>query len=221
MDARPARPAVRRGGDTVSVTIFRRVASDEEGSMIALFAVAAFALLLVAAFVIDVGNWQEHRRHVQVQVDNGAKASGIYFTGCFLDPAGSNASIRREARKYAGDPQFETTFPSNGVPYNLQVDDPDRVVLNLNRSDWPQMATPGVFGDDFEDRLRPRPDGSWSSERSVHLEDAARPCQGPSDPHLLRRGRARTRPTRRRPREGARGDRQGDRHEGLPALGGA
>ena len=30
------------------------------------------------------------------------------------------------------------------------LDDPDRVVLNLNRSDWPQMATPGVVGDDFE-----------------------------------------------------------------------
>ena len=118
--------------------------------MIALFAVAAFALLLVAAFVVDVGNWQEHRRHLQVQVDNGAKSAGTYFTNCFLDPAGSNANIRREARKFAGDPQFATTFPGNGTPYNVQVDDPNRVILNLNRSEWPQASSPGVVGDDFQ-----------------------------------------------------------------------
>jgi hypothetical protein len=129
--------------------------------MIALFAVFAFALLLVAAFVIDVGNWQEHRRHLQVQVDNGAKSAGTFFTNCFLDPAGSNANIRREARRFGGDPLFQSTFgTSYGPPYNLQVDDPERVVLNLNRSQWPP-ATGGLVGDDFEDGydLDPTVDG--------------------------------------------------------------
>jgi hypothetical protein len=109
--------------------------------MFALFAVLAFALLLVAAFVIDVGNWQEHRRHLQVQVDDGATATGTYFTNCFIDPAGSNANIQREARKYAGDPNFQTSFPGHGTPYNLQIDNPNRVVLNLNRPDWPPPGT--------------------------------------------------------------------------------
>jgi hypothetical protein len=109
--------------------------------MFALFAVLAFALLLVAAFVIDVANWQEHRRHLQVQVDDGATATGTYFTNCFIDPAGSNANIQREARKFAGDPNFQTSFPGHGTPYNLQIDDPSRVVLNLNRPDWPPPGT--------------------------------------------------------------------------------
>jgi hypothetical protein len=112
-----------------------RLRREQEGSMIALFAVVAFALLLVAAFVVDVGNWQEHRRHLQLQV------AGTYFTNCFLDEAGSDTAITREAHKYAGDPDFTTTFPGNGPPYNLQVDDPARVVLNLNRPDWPPPET--------------------------------------------------------------------------------
>jgi hypothetical protein len=91
----------------------------------------------VAAFVVDVGNWQEHRRHLQVQVDDGAMSAGTFFTNCFLDKTGSETAITREAHKYSGDPDFETTFAGNGPPYNLQVDDPSRVVLNLNRPDWP------------------------------------------------------------------------------------
>ena len=121
----------------MSVTPWRRLAQEEEGAFFALFAVLAFALLLVAAFVIDVGNWQEHRRHLQVQVDDGAIASGQEFTGCFQDPVTSNANIQRVARKFAGDPAFTTTYPGFGVPYNLQVDDPSRVALNLNRATYP------------------------------------------------------------------------------------
>jgi Putative Flp pilus-assembly TadE/G-like len=105
--------------------------------MFALFAVVAFAMLLVAAFVIDVGNWWEHRRHLQVQVDDGAIAAGQEFTGCYQDPDQSNANIQRVARQFAGDPAFSTSFPGYGAPYNLQVDDPDRVVLNLNRATYP------------------------------------------------------------------------------------
>ena len=186
--------------------------------MIALFAVVAFALLLVAAFVIDVGNWQEHRRHLQV--DNGAKSAGTYFTNCFLDPAGSNANIRREARKFAGDPQFTTTFPGNGVPYNLQVDDPERVVLNLNRSEWPQAATPGIVGDDFQDDydLDPTVDVCRTRRASRRRYSSA--------PRIGRcpRSSAASCPARRSSStsaQGSRRDRRGDRDEGLPALGGA
>ena len=119
--------------------------------MIALFAVAAFALLLVAAFVIDVGNWQEHRRHLQVQADNGAKSTGIWFTNCLLDPVGSERE--HHAARRASTPATRSSRHvrrATATPYNLQVDDPDRVVLNLNRADYPPLSTPGVSGVDFD-----------------------------------------------------------------------
>jgi len=117
--------------------VFRRARDEETGAIFVLFAVMAAALLLVSAFVVDVGNWFEHDRHLQLQVDAGDLAAGQEFTGCFQDPTQTNAAIERTGHKYAGDPDFTTTFPGFGNPFNLQVDDPQRVALRLNSDSYP------------------------------------------------------------------------------------
>jgi hypothetical protein len=107
----------------------RRVA-DESGGIAMLFAVVATAMLLLVAFVTEVANWLEHRRHLQVQVDAGVLAAGRDFAFCFAAPDLSNQAIKERARLYAGDPAVAGS-------YNRQVDDPSRVSMVLNGTDYP------------------------------------------------------------------------------------
>ena len=56
-----------------------------------LVAVCLPVLILLTSFVIDVGNWYEHKRHLQLQADAAALAGGaMYTTPC------DNATINTE-----------------------------------------------------------------------------------------------------------------------------
>jgi Putative Flp pilus-assembly TadE/G-like len=59
-------------------------------------------LILLMSFVIDVGNWFVHRRHLQTQADAAAlAAAGDYRVGCQAGDA-ANAAMRATAKKYGG-----------------------------------------------------------------------------------------------------------------------
>ena len=88
--------------------------TNERGSVLVMAALWLPLLVLMASFVIDAGNWFEHKRHLQLQADAGAFAAGGLFSGCFGDAAAANTRIDAEARKYAGDPTAVS-------PYNLQI----------------------------------------------------------------------------------------------------
>src|SRR2546421_284828 len=65
----------------------------------------------LVTFVVDVGHWFEHKRHLQSQVDAGALAGATAFDGCAgastadrADPASAaNTTIQSQVRKYSGD----------------------------------------------------------------------------------------------------------------------
>jgi hypothetical protein len=80
--------------------------------MVALFMASAIALV---TFVIDVGQWFEHRRHLQVQADAAALAGGDMFAACF-NGGGGNSAMFNEASKYAG-----TVGTWNGTPYGTSL----------------------------------------------------------------------------------------------------
>ena len=88
-----------------------RLDSGERGAVLVIVVVWMWLALLpmFVVFVVDVGNWFVHKRHLQLQADAGALAGG----GLFTFPC-SDAPIVAEARKYSGD-------PGSGSPYNLQV----------------------------------------------------------------------------------------------------
>ncbi len=131
----------------------RRTVRDESGVMLAIVVVMMVSLLFVVGFVIEIGNWLEHRRHAQVQVDSGALAAGTAFSGCFLEPAQANAKIEMEAHRYAGDSQFSSLYPAETEgPYNLQVDDPTRVQFALNAGAYPPGATDFAAGQPCDTR---------------------------------------------------------------------
>jgi hypothetical protein len=92
----------------------------EEASVIVFLAVCLPVLILLASFVIDVGNWYEHKRHLQLQADAAALAGGaMYTTPC------DNSTISTEARKYGG------PAASGGGTYNPQVGNTPAANLHL------------------------------------------------------------------------------------------
>ena len=94
--------------------------------------------LAFTTFVIDLGHWFEHKRHLQLQADAGAFAGGGLFNKCIAASAAdraaagsaANTAIEDEARRYAGD---TTTFPT---AHNPQVTNRDNVTVLLNSTTY-------------------------------------------------------------------------------------
>jgi Putative Flp pilus-assembly TadE/G-like len=101
-------------------------AREERGVVLVIVALWLPVLLAFMVFVVDVGNWFVHKRHLQMQADAGALAGG----GMFTVPC-NDASIVAMARKYAGD-------PGATAPYNVQVapTDPANVHVLVNSTDF-------------------------------------------------------------------------------------
>jgi len=74
------------------------IADDERGGVLVLFALWLPLTILLLTFVADVGNWFEHKRHLQLQADAAAWAGAGAFNFPCLNPA-----IETEVRKYGGD----------------------------------------------------------------------------------------------------------------------
>jgi Flp pilus assembly protein TadG len=103
---------------------FERLHRDQRGSVLLFvigFVPIAFA---VAAFVIDVANGAEHRRHLQLQADAGALAAAQDFNGCFLDENAANNSIEATALSYSGtdhNPQIGAGDPQSRVQQRVNA----------------------------------------------------------------------------------------------------
>jgi hypothetical protein len=106
----------------------RRDPGTDDGAVLVIVVIWMWLALLPMffVFVVDVGDWFVHKRHLQLQADAGALAGG----GTFTFPC-SDAPIVAGARKYAGD----ANQPS---PYNLQVapTDQSNVHVLVNSSSY-------------------------------------------------------------------------------------
>jgi hypothetical protein len=92
----------------------RDVVRDERGSVLVLVAFWLPVMILFGSFVVDVGNWFTHQRHLQTQADAAALAGGDRFTLPCTGATDSN--IETTARDYAGKSASDTT-----ARYNPQV----------------------------------------------------------------------------------------------------
>jgi hypothetical protein len=118
-------------------------AVEERGATLVLFAVWLPVLALFMMFVLDVGNWFEHRRHLQMQADAGALAAGGAFNSCFGGTSGS-AIVSDAARQYAGDPTY------GAGAYNSQIGGTNRgsVSLLVNSKTYPDPRAGDPAPDD-------------------------------------------------------------------------
>ncbi|HZB76050.1 MAG TPA: pilus assembly protein TadG-related protein [Solirubrobacteraceae bacterium] len=109
-------------------TPMRNVLGDEQGGVLVMFVVWLPVLAIVFSLVVDVGNWFEHRRHLQMQADAAALAGAQEFRTC-----ADNAPILAAAAAYGGD------------TYNAQVGStpPERVFRLINsKTFYNQPADP-------------------------------------------------------------------------------
>jgi Putative Flp pilus-assembly TadE/G-like len=120
----------------------------EAGSIIPLLAIALPVFTLLLVFVVDVGHWLEHRRHLQLQVDAGALAAGGVFQNCF-NGLGSTP-IEDTARTYAG--ATGTPVAPGPTIYNQQVNNRSNVHVLVNSTDY------------------------WASSWSTEFDDGGHPC---------------------------------------------
>ena len=91
--------------------------SSERGAVLVVVAAAMFAVVVIAAFVVDVANWYEHKRHLQLQADAAAFAGAHSFalSGC------SDSLIMGDAHKYGGSYYDSATSSVVSEPYNNQI----------------------------------------------------------------------------------------------------
>jgi hypothetical protein len=117
---------------------------QERGGTLVIFALWLPVLVLFATFVLDVGNWFEHKRHLQGQADAGALAAGGQFNACFTGGAGSTA-VSNLARQYAGDPSY-----TGGTLYNAQIGGANKgaVSLLINSKTYPDPRSGDPGPDD-------------------------------------------------------------------------
>lgn len=100
-----------------------RATSGETGAVLVLFAVFMSVAVLLAAFVIDVGNFFEHQRHLQLQADSAAFAAA----GKFQYPCSGTVekAIYQTAGQYGGAATVLTPAKKSEISatplYNTQI----------------------------------------------------------------------------------------------------
>lgn len=107
--------------------------SDERGATLLVVALTLFALIAIAAVVIETGNWYEHKRHLQLQADAGALAGAAAFNRCVTDPSAANAEMTGYAKRYAGDPDPPVGY---SPAHNLQVSNETNVIVRVNSEEY-------------------------------------------------------------------------------------
>ena len=128
-------------------SFLKRNLCDDRASMFVGGAITLAALTLLAAVVIEVGQWYEHRRNLQVRTDAAAFAGGDLFNECFDSSftSGQAASdMETAAAKYSGIPGQVSIGGTN-------------VTSTYNRA-W-QVGTPGHDGIGFQSNEYPTPGG--------------------------------------------------------------
>jgi hypothetical protein len=119
----------------------RRRASDDRGAVLILVAIGLPAFIAFGIFVVDVGNWWVHKRHLQVQADAAALAGAMAyrFPGC------DDNAIGADAIKYSGAQKWDTTpasYADATSTFNAQLG--GSAATNL----WAGINRPTVYGRD-------------------------------------------------------------------------
>lgn len=102
----------------LTVSIASRLRADD-GAIIVTAAILGAALILLGSTIVQVGDWFQHRRHLQVRADAAALAAGPVFRECFdsvdYSTAQAQTDIENTARQFAGfasptGPSYNTQF---------------------------------------------------------------------------------------------------------------
>jgi hypothetical protein len=115
---------------------WRLVCSSDRGAVLVIVAVWMTSALALTMFVVDLGHWFVHKRHLQMQTDAGAFAGGSLFNKCGAatgaeranPSSAANVAVENQARMFSGDTK---TF---AAAHNPQVSNRPNVTILLNSS---------------------------------------------------------------------------------------
>jgi len=100
-------------------THVRRATREQRGAVLVFFALFAPVAVLFLSFVVDVGDWFDHARHLQLQADAGALAAAQGFQPC------NDTTIYSAAGQYSGAASVTTptgeTVTATSPLYNQQL----------------------------------------------------------------------------------------------------
>ena len=111
-------------------------ARGDHGQVVVIAALMIPVFLLLAALVVDAGNWYAHKRSLQNRADAGALAAGLEYTknnnlrNCISNPGGTGTTLSNVAKAYAG-----TNDVSVGTTYNKNVNNQANVTVAINATD--------------------------------------------------------------------------------------
>jgi hypothetical protein len=112
--------------------VLDRVLHEERGGVLVIVIGFIPVAIVIAAFVIDVGNAFEHKRHLQLQADAAALAGASGFQGCRNNEDEANKLIVDRAMEYAG--ETSDSGPARNVLVQDQIAQ-DRVRYVINGTD--------------------------------------------------------------------------------------
>lgn len=117
-------------------------ASGERGSIVIGAAITIVAFGLLGALLVEVGQWFQHRRHVQVRADSAALAGGQALNACFDIPsvyteATADTYIESWAKSYGG-----LTGGALAAPYNKQFGTSSSNLMSFQSDSFPSAGTP-------------------------------------------------------------------------------
>ena len=117
-------------------TFSARLAGDEHGSVLVIVAVTLPVLILCATLVVDVANWFEHKRHLQMQADAAVLAGAREFRiPCddqpILDAQAAYGGGTYNAQIGGTDPLDVHTLINSRTYYNQPSKTDDTVVTGM------------------------------------------------------------------------------------------
>jgi len=111
--------------------VLRGRAPDERGAVLVLVAILLPVLILLGSIVIDVGDWYQQARHLQLQADAGALAGAEAFVpyGC------QDSTIESYAKEYSG--------MAGGQQIFNQIDGNSKSITEVfNSQNYPSQGNP-------------------------------------------------------------------------------
>jgi hypothetical protein len=128
---------------------------NERAGVLVTVALLLPLLLMMASFVVDIGNWWEHKRHLQLQADAAVLAGGSQFQ--FPCTASIDSAIYAQALQYAGPASGNLT-----APYNPQVGNVPATNLHITLNGGAAPGTAGApCGTEWVDAVIREDDAPW------------------------------------------------------------
>jgi hypothetical protein len=118
--------------------------NNERGSVIVTAGVMAMAFVLLGAVVVEVGQWFEHRRHIQTRADAAALAAGQALAQCFnigingvTEPT-VDSQVESWAKSYGG--ISGGAAAGTGAPYNQQFGTSSSNLMSFQSDTYPSSG---------------------------------------------------------------------------------